>query len=73
MCAETVSGGLTRYGRFIADSMSGPMSSGSSNSWSAGLADKACQLAGQLRRGNTISKITAARRLQRLGISRSQV
>lgn len=59
--------------RIAAGSMSGPMSSGSSNSWSGSLTNKAFQLAEQLRHGNTPSKITAARRLQRLAASRSQV
>lgn len=44
-----------------------------SSSWSASLADQASQLAEQLQRGNTINKITAARRLQRLASSNSQV
>lgn len=56
-----------------AGSMSGPMSSGSSNSWSGSVSNKAFQLAEQLRHGNSSAKINAARRLQRLAASRSQV
>ncbi len=56
-----------------AGSMSGPLSSGSSNSWSGSVSNKAFQLAEQLRHGNATSKITAARRLQRLAATRSQV
>ena len=56
-----------------AGSMSGPMSSGSSNSWSGSLPNKALQLAEQLRHGSTSARITAARRLQRLAATRSHV
>ena len=61
------------YAHVTAGSMSGPMSSGSSNSWSGSVSNKAFQLAEQLRHGNGTAKITAARRLQRLAVSRSQV
>ena len=49
------------------------MSSGNSASWSGSLASKAFQLAEQLRHGDAPAKISAARRLQRLAASRSQV
>ena len=56
-----------------AGSSSGPPSGASSASHSGSLPDKAAQLAEQLQRGNTINRITAARRLQRLAASRPQV
>ena len=67
---------LQHSSRLAAGSSSGRLSSTSnshSSSWSASLADQASQLAEQLQRGNTINKITAARRLQRLASSKSQV
>lgn len=55
-----------------AGSSSGPPSGASSASHSGSLPDKAVQLAEQLQRGNTINRITAARRLQRLAASKPQ-